>query len=291
MNVIPISGKDSLAAALVQTVHEPQEYRFFFTDTGAELPETYAWLDSVEAKTGWRIERVGESLPGLIEKNRILPSARMRFCTTHGKIKPMERWLGEGEHTVYFGIRADEQRVGYKPTSKKCVITPRYPLHEHGIGLGAVYAILEAKDLLPPSFHWQALEDRVDELWQDGGYLFGDWRQFLSFHERRVLFAGRSRSNCYFCFYQRRYEFCWLADTHPDLFARAVEIEESTGAEGYTWIEDLPLREIAANRDHYLNRRANEVVKYIAQRAYEQATHLEVDNSLAHTSCGLFCGK
>lgn len=269
-----------------------------------ELPETYAWLDEVEARTGWKIERVGESLVDLIQKFGFLPSSQKRFCTKHGKIKPMERWLGAGVHTVYFGIRADEQRVGYKADSKKCAITPRFPLHEHGITLGGVYAILQAKDLLPPSYHWPALEQRVDELWAEAARgktkaqrrampltLFGDWRDHLSFHEKRVLFAGRSRSNCFFCFYQRMYEFCWLADTHPELLDIAVEIEETIGADGYTWVNGQTLREIVARRDHYLDRRAKEVIKYISDRMYQRAASIEADNELAHVSCGLFCGK
>lgn len=302
--VIPISGKDSLATALVQTAYEPGDYRFFFNDTGVELPETYDWLNEVQVKTGWKIERVGKNLIELIQQNRFLPSSKKRFCTTSGKIKPMEEWLGAGEYTVFFGIRADEQRVGYKADSKKCVITPRFPLHEHGITLGGVYAILQAKDLLPPSFHWPALEQRVDEFWWAGDRgktkaqqksmpltLFGDWREHLSFHEKRVLFAGRSRNNCFFCFYQRMYEFCWLADTHPELLDIAVELEETIGGDGYTWVQGQTLREITAKRDHYIDRRAKEIIKYISDRIYKQVASIEADNELAHVSCGLFCGK
>jgi 3'-phosphoadenosine 5'-phosphosulfate sulfotransferase (PAPS reductase)/FAD synthetase len=69
--IIPISGKDSLTAAFVQTAHEPGDYSFFFTDLGTELPETYEWLDRVEAATGWQIERVGVSLLDLIRQNRV----------------------------------------------------------------------------------------------------------------------------------------------------------------------------------------------------------------------------
>lgn len=125
--IIPISGKDSLTAAFVQTAHEPGDYRFFFTDLGTELPETYEWLDRVEAATGWTIERVGVSLLDLIKKNRVLPSPKMRFCTSEGKIKSMEAWLGHGDYEAFFGIRADEARVGYESRSKKCRIVPRFP--------------------------------------------------------------------------------------------------------------------------------------------------------------------
>ena len=290
MNVIPISGKDSLAAALVQTAHEPSDYRFFFNDTGVELPETYEWLDRVERVTGWTIERVGKDLVEIIEFKQILPSQRVRFCTTDSKIKPMEQWLGTGEFNVYFGIRADENRIGYKPLSKKCQITPRYPLQEHGINLGGVYAILQGKDLLPPAFYWQSLENKVDELWAQNPSMWGDWRDFVSFHEKRLLFAGRTRNNCYFCFFQRKYEFCWLSETHPDLFAKAVEMEETIGGDGFTWC-DQPLLEIAKKKEHYITRRANEIIKYINGKIYQTIVNISSDNELSNTSCGLFCGK
>ena len=47
----------------------------------------------------------------------------------------------------------------------------------------------------------------------------------------------RSRSGCYFCFFQQRIEWIWLYEQHPDLFAKAMEFEK----DGYTWIQDEPL--------------------------------------------------
>ena len=36
---------------------------------------------------------------------------------------------------------------------------------------------------------------------------------------------NRSRSGCYFCFFQQKIEWIWLYEQHPDLFARAMEFE------------------------------------------------------------------
>ena len=47
----------------------------------------------------------------------------------------------------------------------------------------------------------------------------------------------RSRSGCYFCFYQQRIEWIWLYEQHPDLFKKAMEYEK----DGYTWIQDETL--------------------------------------------------
>ncbi|MEX1013576.1 MAG: phosphoadenosine phosphosulfate reductase, partial [Candidatus Paceibacterota bacterium] len=50
----------------------------------------------------------------------------------------------------------------------------------------------------------------------------------------------RSRSGCYFCFYQRKIEWIWLYERHPDLFEKALEYEK----DGYTWMDNESLNEI-----------------------------------------------
>ncbi len=51
---------------------------------------------------------------------------------------------------------------------------------------------------------------------------------------------SRSRSGCYFCFFQQRIEWIWLYEQHPDLFTKAMEYEK----DGYTWMEDEPLSQL-----------------------------------------------
>lgn len=51
---------------------------------------------------------------------------------------------------------------------------------------------------------------------------------------------SRTRSGCYFCFYQQKIEWIWLYEQHPDLFQKSMEFEK----DGYTWnqgerLEDL----------------------------------------------------
>ena len=50
----------------------------------------------------------------------------------------------------------------------------------------------------------------------------------------------RSRSVCYFCFFQQRIEWIWLYEQHPDLFEKAMSYEK----DGYTWIQGEPLSEL-----------------------------------------------
>lgn len=51
---------------------------------------------------------------------------------------------------------------------------------------------------------------------------------------------ARSRSGCFFCFYQQKIEWIWLYEQHPVLFAKAMEYEK----DGYTWMQDESLVEI-----------------------------------------------
>lgn len=51
---------------------------------------------------------------------------------------------------------------------------------------------------------------------------------------------SRSRSGCYFCFFQQKIEWVWLYEQHPDLYKKAMQYEK----DGYTWgqtesLEDL----------------------------------------------------
>jgi len=52
---------------------------------------------------------------------------------------------------------------------------------------------------------------------------------------------NRSRSGCFFCFFQQRIEWVWLYEQHPDLFQKAIDYEK----EGYTWIEGESLKEFS----------------------------------------------
>jgi len=50
----------------------------------------------------------------------------------------------------------------------------------------------------------------------------------------------RSRSGCYFCFFQQKLEWVWLYEQHPDLYQKAMEYEK----DGYTWNQGETLGEL-----------------------------------------------
>lgn len=67
---------------------------------------------------------------------------------------------------------------------------------------------------------------------------------------------ARSRSGCYFCFYQQKIEWVWLYEQHPELYKKAMEYEK----DGYTWAQGESLEEliqpkrIAQIKEEYVKR-------------------------------------
>jgi len=66
---------------------------------------------------------------------------------------------------------------------------------------------------------------------------------------------SRSRSGCFFCFYQQKIEWVWLLENHPQLFQAAMQYEK----DGYSWADSETLEHLcqpervkAIKRDHYL---------------------------------------
>jgi 3'-phosphoadenosine 5'-phosphosulfate sulfotransferase (PAPS reductase)/FAD synthetase len=206
-------GKDSTALAIYMRDQHPEvEMEYVFCDTHKELQETYDYLDRVEAYLGRPITRLSSDLGErgfdhwLTMYRGYLPSPSMRWCTRKLKIEPFEKHVGDDPIYLYIAIRADEHREGY--ISTKPNITPIYPFKEAGITKANVFQILETSGLgLPKYYEW------------------------------------RTRSGCYFCFFQRRSEWVGLLETHPELFERAKEYEKPD--EDYTWVQHESLEQLS----------------------------------------------
>ena len=236
-HILGISGgKDSTALAVFMRQTYPDlKIEYFFCDTHKELPETYEYLDRIEARLGIKIIRL-EAKRGfdhwLDVYGGALPSPKMRWCTKQMKIIPLEKYIGEDEAISYIGIRADEHRDGY--ISKKSNITPVFPFKEHGLVKADIYRLLEESGIgLPDYYRW------------------------------------RSRSGCFFCFFQRKYEWVKLAEEHPNLFAEAVKYEQDH-ADGrtYTWTEGETLLELLERKDQIITEHERSMV-----RKQKQAPH------------------
>lgn len=257
-HIVPMSGgKDSTALAVYMIEnHGNLPLEFIFTDTGAELPETYSYLKRFEAIFGVKINRVtaldlpelkvrskgGRRSPFDVLLNEVysgfLPTPQARWCTRMLKIKPFEYFVGGDDAYSYIGIRADENREGFragpKPSdtgdnktrkakpvvmSDKSNIRPVYPLKDIGFGIDDVRDLLLDSGLgLPPYYDW------------------------------------RSRSGCYFCFYQQIGEWQGLKERHPELFEAAKKYEEvKANGRRFTWTQTRSLEDLEAIEERHEN--------------------------------------
>tara|TARA_R100000935_G_scaffold31251_1_gene51797 strand:+ start:22780 stop:23643 length:864 start_codon:yes stop_codon:yes gene_type:complete len=255
-HIVPLSGgKDSTALAVYMIEnHGDLPLEFIFTDTGAELPETYSYIKRFEAIFGVEVNRTtaldlpelkvrskgGRRSPFDVLLNEVysgfLPNPQARWCTRMLKIKPFEYFVNGDDAYSYIGIRADENREGFrgidrkpqsdtapgqkaKPVaiSEKSNILPVYPLKDIGYGIDDVRDLLISSGLgLPPYYNW------------------------------------RSRSGCYFCFYQQIGEWQGLKEQHPELF-EAAKTYEKTKANGrqFTWSQTRSLEQLEAIKERH----------------------------------------
>lgn len=225
-----------------------EKLELFFTDTGSELPEIYTYLDKLEKYLGKKILRIkadpnhedkfkvvddhDESNPfeDLLKQYKgYLPAPNARWCTRTMKIVPLEQWVGEDYCISYIGIRADEpDREGYNQRSKNKNIQPMFLYKSDGLVLQDIYKILENTVGLPEYYKW------------------------------------RTRSGCYFCFYQRRVEWAILYILYPNWFEESKKYEtQHDDGRVYTWVKDKPLDYIAGNAEDI-------IIRYI-KKQYKKA--------------------
>ncbi len=209
-HIVSLSGgKDSTALAIFLRDKIPQ-LEYVFCDTHHELPETYEYLDRLEAFLERKIVRLNAQRGfdhWLDVYNGVLPSAQARWCTRKLKIEPFETYVGDDQVWNYIGIRADERRNGY--ISTKPNITPVYPFKDYGLVLSDIERILAESGIGLPGYY--------------------EWRQ---------------RSGCYFCFFQRTGEWIGLKERHPDLFEKAKKYESERGGENFYWRQRESLAEL-----------------------------------------------
>lgn len=219
-----------------------------FQNTGREMPETLdfilrleaesgqeiVWLEAVitETKLGWKqvnyhsADRTGKVFEALIDRKKMLPSPKRRFCTEKLKTDPSRKYMksrfGE-KFDVVLGIRYDENGRVERSESKKNLPGIRhniFPLHT---------AKVTNEDILN---FWRAsafdLQLPVDAR---GRTLFG---------------------NCDGCMMKSQLHLVALLREHPERFAwwNNLEIEHRARRPAAGWNTSGTRAEI---KDHYEN--------------------------------------
>ena len=219
-HILGISGgKDSSALAIYLKDKVP-EMEYVFCDTGSELKETYDFIKRLEAHLDKKVIRLPKELEGYSSNydfnhvldlfGNYLPSPQARWCTKKLKLEPFEKYIGDDDVINYVGIRYDENREGY--ISQKETIKPVFPFVEDGVTRRDVFDILDKSVGVPEYYKW------------------------------------RSRSGCYFCFFQRQDEWLGLKRNHPELFQKAKDIEITSG-DGFTWVNGRNLDEVVEHAE------------------------------------------
>jgi len=84
-------------------------------------------------------------------------------------------------------------------------------------------------------------KEGVFKIFKDNGIRVPSYYDEIEFEvDGQKGVYNRSRSGCYFCFYQRKIEWIWLYERHPTLFKKALEYEK----DGYSWMDNETLNEI-----------------------------------------------
>jgi 3'-phosphoadenosine 5'-phosphosulfate sulfotransferase (PAPS reductase)/FAD synthetase len=205
-------GKDSAALAIYMRDRVP-EMEYIFHDAGKELPETYEYLAKLEAFLGKKVHRT--TPPNSFDHwfkvyGEMIPSNHRRWCTRMLKLKPFEDYVGNDNVINYVGIRADEERVGY--ISTKPNIKAVFPFRDDGLVYADIVRILKESGIGMPTYT--------------------EW--------------GRSRSGCFFCFYQQKIEWVRLKETYPHLYEQAKAYEKPNKVNGnvFYWNQSESLEEL-----------------------------------------------
>ena len=230
-------GKDSTALALyLRDRHPDRSFEYVFCDTHKELPETYEYLTRIEACLGQPIERLsshhGER--GFDHYLKIygdfLPSPKQRWCTRRLKIEPFERHVGD-----------DPTLSLCRPARRRATQRVHLDQGEHSGGLS----------------------------FQGGRHRQGGGDAHPGRERGRALpsyYEWRSRSGCYFCFFQQKGEWVRLRERHPDLFDLAKRYEKVE--QGYTWAQGESLTDLekTERREEILRRERERRERLAARR-------------------------
>ena len=122
--------------------------------------------------------------------------------------------------------------------------TTKFPLSQT-----AQFSLLDNEDVL-------GIDD-IFKLLRESGVGVPKYYEKIEFEVNGIKSEyARSRSGCYFCFYQQRIEWVWLLEQHPRLFHLAKEYEK----DGYNWVENESLSDlmkperVIAIKEEYIKR-------------------------------------
>ena len=163
-------GVDSVAGLLLNSNYD----EIIFADTLDELPETYAYLDYFEKKSGLKITRVKSKHGSLYDyffKGKSQSSKFHHWCSDKFKIQPIRKYLREKygkKETFEMNIFIDYSEFHRMRTSDRKYIKNKYPLVEQKLTRDELKEIIKSKGYLLPqkSGCYHCCFTNEPELWE-----------------------------------------------------------------------------------------------------------------------------
>jgi 3'-phosphoadenosine 5'-phosphosulfate sulfotransferase (PAPS reductase)/FAD synthetase len=95
------------------------------------------------------------------------------------------------------------------------------------------YLLLENEDVI--------IREDVFRILEESGVGVPEYYNKVEFEVNgKKGYYSRSRSGCFFCFFQQKIEWIWLYENHRERFEKAMTYEK----DGYTWMQDEKLEDI-----------------------------------------------
>lgn len=213
-------GAGVQTTAILLEYHKKYDY-VVFADTGDEKPETYYYIENFLKpfckKVGleWVTVKAKTSLMEHCNNRKIFPIVTRRWCTEDFKIKPIQRFL-----------RKELKASKTNPVICDIGISLDES-HRARFDSGNKYQIMEY-----PLLDAKITRKQCYEIIKKHG------------------FPVPPKSGCYYCPYMKRHEFRKLSQEHPDLFKKALDMEEASEqytVRGFTLNKNYPLRSILDN--------------------------------------------
>lgn len=250
------AGVDSTAMLIGLWSRGMRPDLILFADTGGEKPQTYAylnimdaWLFSVGFPTITRVRRVPPKAPyktleGNCLANETLPSLAfgMKSCSIEWKVKPQHRflntwqpaidtWTGGGKVVRALGFDASPADQKRSARVMKAEIVEKVRV---AVGLDASPADQKrAVKAKRSSYAGGGLDSHKYDYW----YPLQEWGWNREACREVIAAAGLpvpDKSSCFFCPAMKVAEIVELREVNPDLHARALALEERalTGKHG-----------------------------------------------------------
>jgi hypothetical protein len=112
----------------------------------------------------------------------------------------------------------------------KFLQTTNYPLSKVN-----AYPVLDNDDSL--------IRQDIFDLLRESGVGVPSYYEKIEYTvDGQIGYYARSRSGCYFCFFQQKIEWIWLYEQHPELYKEAMTYENAD--ELFTWVPNESLEEL-----------------------------------------------